>query len=138
MQLKPPARRRSQRELDPDARGCVIQPKAASREGLQRVPSETDARGLDLLLRARASFARNPPIPILSNGLSMTREKTIKLTCEQSIERLKWIAANGDCDNERAHAEADQVLLNMLRTAGFEDVAAAWLKAKEEVGFWYC
>lgn len=32
---------------------------------------------------------------------------------------------------------ADDVLINFLKTNGFEDVAAEWNRLESETGFWY-
>jgi hypothetical protein len=40
-------------------------------------------------------------------------------------------------DVEKSHVEADAILLQFLRDNGCEDVANAWARAEDRLGFWY-
>lgn len=46
------------------------------------------------------------------------------MTQEDALAKLHALA--NEPDTERAHAEADHVLRNLLRTLGYDDVADAW------------
>jgi len=39
-------------------------------------------------------------------------------------------------DAEKAHAEADRILLEFLETNGYEKVASAFVSQREYLGFW--
>ena len=43
---------------------------------------------------------------------------------------------SGD-DNECAHVDADEALLELLRAIGYGDVAEAWEQACSRVTFWF-
>lgn len=53
------------------------------------------------------------------------------MTKEQAIEKLKELQKNGDY--ESAHGDADEVLCELLKALGYEDVVAEW----DKVGKWY-
>ena len=40
-------------------------------------------------------------------------------------------------DEERAHHQADDVLIAVLKANGLDSVAQAWEDAKCRIGFWY-
>ena len=40
-------------------------------------------------------------------------------------------------DPEAAHAEADRLLLESLEHLGRDDIALAWQRSCERIGFWY-
>ena len=42
-----------------------------------------------------------------------------------------------DGDKESAHWNADDILLEALNRAGYQDIAKAWLDARDRIGFWY-
>jgi hypothetical protein len=71
MHPKPLARRSSERGEDCDAAGCLSQPEAASRQGLQRVPSKTDARGLNPFA-GKGLFCPEPSNPDYLKGMICT------------------------------------------------------------------
>ena len=43
----------------------------------------------------------------------------------------------GSGDNEVDHADADDILLEALDLAGYQDIADAWRAARERIEFWY-
>lgn len=43
----------------------------------------------------------------------------------------------GSGDNESDHADADDILLEALDLAGYQDIANAWRSARGRIGFWY-
>lgn len=53
------------------------------------------------------------------------------MTREEAIDRLKQEQAN--LDVEAAHSNADDVLLDLLKALGYEDVVDEW----EKVEKWY-
>ena len=52
-------------------------------------------------------------------------------------EAIKLLDALTGADQECAHIEADNILLAVLETAGYKDVADAYERAQERVRFWY-
>ena len=58
------------------------------------------------------------------------------LTPEKAVTQLNAMIGG---DPEKAHAEADRILCNVLRGAGpkYEAVADAYYAARTSVGFWY-
>lgn len=56
------------------------------------------------------------------------------MTIDECVFALETLC---DGDPERAHGEADEILLNYLRTHRAGAVAEAYNKARERVGFWY-
>ena len=57
------------------------------------------------------------------------------MTPEQAIKRLKAMPAHGD--SESLHGEAEDILLDFLRSQGHSEVANAFEEARDRVGFWY-
>ncbi|CAA2139623.1 hypothetical protein [Hyphomicrobium sp. ghe19] len=53
------------------------------------------------------------------------------MTAEEAMAKLKQAQETGD--TERAHADADDVLCELLRSLGYENVVAEW----EKVDKWY-
>ncbi len=53
------------------------------------------------------------------------------MTREQAISELKKAQGNGDI--ECAHADADDILCDLLRALGYDDVVDEWM----EVDKWY-
>jgi len=53
---------------------------------------------------------------------------------EEAIANLQQL---DDGDIEQAHEEADQILLDVLRSNGFAEVADAWDAAADRISFWY-
>ena len=53
------------------------------------------------------------------------------MTKEEAIEQLKSL--QNEYDIERAHARADDVLCELLRTLGYEEVVKEW----DEIDKWY-
>ena len=51
---------------------------------------------------------------------------------EQAIKELKRLHG-GDQDVECAHGEADDILCDLLRSLGYEDVVEEWIKVEK----WY-
>jgi hypothetical protein len=56
------------------------------------------------------------------------------MTRTEAIEALDRL---GDEDQHNDHITADDILLAVLRTAGMDDVAAAYERAKDRVSFYY-
>lgn len=54
---------------------------------------------------------------------------------EDAIAELN--AMNEGGDNEIAHGRADDILISVLKAEGLSDLAAAWERAANRVGFWY-
>lgn len=57
-----------------------------------------------------------------------------KSTKTKSIKALQTLDPR---DPEVAHAEAEDVLLNYLRKTGDADLADAFVRARDSIGFWY-
>jgi hypothetical protein len=57
------------------------------------------------------------------------------MTSERAIELLDAMKKSDDF--ESAHREADGILRDLLRSQGFSDVADAFIKAHDRVGFYY-
>lgn len=57
------------------------------------------------------------------------------MTREQAIQILDSLPAHGDAEVD--HGKADTVLVELLLDNGFSDVAAAYMRAKDRVGFLY-
>ena len=57
-----------------------------------------------------------------------------KETVEQVIFELNSLT---DDDPERAHGQAEDLLLDYLKSEGHEDVADAFNRAVSRCGFWY-
>ena len=55
------------------------------------------------------------------------------MTKEEAIAELERIIKEDDGDPESQHGNADYVLVELLRSLGYEDVTAVW----EEVPRWY-
>lgn len=55
------------------------------------------------------------------------------MTKEEAIAALNTVS----WDSEIGHGEADAILLDVLRTNGFEEVAKAWSAVRERIIFWY-
>lgn len=53
---------------------------------------------------------------------------------EQAIQALKELP---DVDPERAHSQADNILITFLQANGFVRLAAEYQTQREEIGFWY-
>ena len=43
----------------------------------------------------------------------------------------------GSGDNESDHGDADDILLEALDLAGYQDIANAWRAARRRIEFWY-
>lgn len=56
------------------------------------------------------------------------------MTKQEAIDKLN--ALTGD-DQESDHIDADRILVQMLNETEFKEVADAWNRADERVGFWY-
>jgi len=57
------------------------------------------------------------------------------MTKEEAIKELSEIDRD---DQERAHGEADSVLLNFLHDNGYREITDAYSKLDDECGgFWY-
>lgn len=56
-----------------------------------------------------------------------------KPTKEQDIERMKEIARLSEVDAEMAHLEADDLLCNVLRRAGYSELVDEFAKVEK----WY-
>ena len=59
------------------------------------------------------------------------------MTKKEAIEKLKGIQLEGRHDREASHSEAEGVLLDLLKSQGFDDVSKAFIDCRDEVGFWY-
>ena len=57
------------------------------------------------------------------------------MTEAEAIKQLRNSQIHDDYDFEDGHNQADKILVNFLRTNGFESVAAAYEKMAEEMGF---
>lgn len=53
---------------------------------------------------------------------------------KEAVDKLDAIERG---DNEAAHSQADQILLDFLRNHSFGDIAQAWENACKRAGFWY-
>jgi hypothetical protein len=56
------------------------------------------------------------------------------MTHEDVLQALETMQAG---DNEAVHYAADDLLLNFLRSEGYNDIAEAYERARDRVGFWY-
>lgn len=54
---------------------------------------------------------------------------------KQFVDSLDALPEDGD--QEISHGDADNILLQCLREAGLGEVADAWQRARDRVGFWY-
>lgn len=52
---------------------------------------------------------------------------------EEAIKKLDELPD----DAEISHPLADEVLLEFIRSKGYQDVAYAWEQARARIGFWY-
>lgn len=57
------------------------------------------------------------------------------MTSEEAIVELRSHDTEGD--PEIAHSDADEVLLEVLRSNGFGEVADAYEQTRRRIGFWY-
>lgn len=55
-------------------------------------------------------------------------------SAQEVVDRLKDLDGG---DPGRDRAEADELLLDAIRLVGGHEVAEAWTKAHDRVGFWY-
>ena len=53
------------------------------------------------------------------------------------IQELEEIASEQAGDPECAHGNAESALLSYLDSNGMKDVADAYRKCRDDVGFWY-
>lgn len=65
-----------------------------------------------------------------------------KMESSEAVEKLNAICSLGSWNPtftalERAHVDADNILLEFLRGQGFREVVDAYEKARSSVGFWY-
>ena len=56
------------------------------------------------------------------------------MTQQEAMRRLSDLEYG---DPEASHSEADDILVAYLTENGAEDVAIAWIDAKERCRFWY-
>lgn len=63
----------------------------------------------------------------------LSRQKEIKMTNQEAIDKLNKIAEENQDDCEVLHIKADEVLLAMVP----EEVAVAYDTLRERQGFWY-
>ena len=66
---------------------------------------------------------------LCGGGFSM--EQTERQAIIDRFERLD------EHDQEAAHSEADDLILEALERAGYKDIADAWREARLRIGFWY-
>ncbi len=66
----------------------------------------------------------------------MVDQHTAKLARNKAIERIES-GPRVPGDPEGAHSEADEAVLECLEALGAGDVAAAWRRLDDELGFWY-
>ena len=59
-----------------------------------------------------------------------------RISDSDAVRRLQELTVE-DGDSEYAHAEADAVLIEYLRSLGHHGVADAWVECRDRVGFWY-
>lgn len=69
--------------------------------------------------------------------MNLLSSKPRKATVEDTERFLKAFASLPEGDPELAHDQADDLLLYALRCQGREDVAAAFERARDRIGFWY-
>ncbi len=53
---------------------------------------------------------------------------------DDAIEQLNALT---DENPERAHKQADEIIVEAMRENGMIDLANAYVSARERVGFWY-
>lgn len=58
-----------------------------------------------------------------------------KRAASEAVAELDAMPA--DTDEENAHGEADRILCEVLRESGLNEVADAFERARDRVGFWY-
>lgn len=51
----------------------------------------------------------------------------------EAIQALKELSG----EPEGAHGEAEDIVMDFLRNAGYAKVAEAFVHARERIGFWY-
>ena len=56
------------------------------------------------------------------------------MTAKEAVEKLNALTNE---DPETAHVDAEDIVLELLRTTGFKDVAKAYKAAIDRCGFWY-
>ena len=57
------------------------------------------------------------------------------MTQDEAIKKLDAMNARGN--QEQLHGEADEILLRYLKHHDAQEVAEAYARARERVGFWY-
>lgn len=60
-----------------------------------------------------------------------------KMESLEAVNKLNAILTWDSRDSERAHLDADSILLEFLMSQGFREVVDAYEKARSSVGFWY-
>jgi hypothetical protein len=55
------------------------------------------------------------------------------MTAQQAIEKLNALGGDPEAD----HSQADDILLEFIKTNGGEEVEKAWQEACRRCGFWY-
>lgn len=55
-------------------------------------------------------------------------------TKQETIDSLNALSNR---DKELAHSDSDDLMLEALRLAGWNDVAEAYDAARDRIGFWY-
>ena len=57
------------------------------------------------------------------------------MTQDEAVAKLREY--DDDDDPERVHSEADELVLEVLRTNGLSAVAVEFIRLRDRVGFWY-
>ncbi len=53
---------------------------------------------------------------------------------QQIIDKLNGLEEG---DTEWVHVEADSLIIEALDRAGYQDIANAWRRTRDRIGFWY-
>lgn len=77
-----------------------------------------------------------PHLQTLVLGIGI-QESEENMTKDQAVSTLNAIGFPASSDEEADHQNADDILVKFLRANGHKDVADAWERARDRVGFWY-
>jgi hypothetical protein len=56
------------------------------------------------------------------------------MTPEEAVKALDNLAGDHEMED---HMHADQILIDLLRFLGQEQVAETWERTRDRIGFWY-
>ena len=65
----------------------------------------------------------------------MAKTALIGISASEAVQYLDALTADGDTESD--HCDADDILVELLKSIGYAQVAEAYERARERVGFWY-